>query len=139
MCAFQSMKSVDNRRHDSHNDLVGTIGDFSLTLSYTNVPPPLKKYKEYSCALTTINIPKDIWCGLILKDHQNEEVTRSFCQLLKTQGACTMQEIRAPTPAPSNNSWHATSSNKNMYWIYKHLEPLASSSSRLFGSINMYH
>ena len=43
MCAFQSMKSVDNRRHDSHNDLVRTIGDFSLTLSYTNVPPPLKK------------------------------------------------------------------------------------------------
>ena len=73
-CVFQSMKSVDEgiaRRH-SHNDLVGTVGDFSLNQSYTYVPPPLKKYKEYSCALPTINIPKDIWCELILKDHQNQ-------------------------------------------------------------------
>ena len=56
------MKSVDNRiaRHDSHNELVGTVGDISLPRSYTFVPPPLKKYKEYSCALPTITIPKDI-------------------------------------------------------------------------------
>ena len=58
-----------------HSDLVGTAGDFSLPQSYIYVSPPLKKYKEYSCTLTTINIPKDICCGLILKDHQNEEVT----------------------------------------------------------------
>ena len=59
---FQSMKSVDERfpRRHSHNDLVDTVGDFSLRLSYPYVPPPLKKYKEYSCALPTINIPKDI-------------------------------------------------------------------------------
>ena len=102
------MKSVDEEiaRHHNHNDLVGTVGDFTLHQSYTYVPPPLKKYKEYSFALPTINIPKDIWCGLILKDHQNQEVTWSFCQLklvLKTHGACTMQEKRAPTSAPSNN------------------------------------
>ena len=61
------MKSVDEgiaRRH-SHNDLVGIVADFSLHQSYTYVPPPLKKYKAYSCALPTINIPKDIWCELI--------------------------------------------------------------------------
>ena len=102
------MKSVDEgiaRRHN-HNDLVGTVGDFSLHQSYTYVPPPLKKYKEYSCALPTINVLKDIRCELILKDNQNQEVTRSFCQLepvLKTHGACTMQEKRAPTSAPSNS------------------------------------
>ena len=97
------MKSVDNRvaRHDSHNELVGTVGDISLPWSYTFVPPPLKKYKEYSCALPTITIPKDIWCGLILKNHQNEEVTRSFCQqkpLLKTHWACTIQEKTCVNP-----------------------------------------
>ena len=56
------MKLVDNTiaRHDSHNELVGTVGDISLPRSYTFVPPPLKKYKEYSCAFPTINIPKDI-------------------------------------------------------------------------------
>ena len=77
------MKSVDERiaRRHSHNDSVGTVGDFSLYQSYTYSPPPLKRYKEYSCALPVINIPKDILCELILKDHQNEEVTRSFCQL----------------------------------------------------------
>ena len=97
MCAFQSIKLVDGgiAKRDSHNDLVGTVDGFSLPQSYTYVPPPLKKYKEYYCALPTINIPKDIWCELILKYHQNEEVTRSFCQLkllLKTHGACTMQQ-----------------------------------------------
>ena len=47
ICAFQSMKSVDDgvARRDSRNDLVGTV------------------------ALPTINNPKDIWCGMILKDH----------------------------------------------------------------------
>ena len=32
MCVFQSMKSVDNgiARYDSHNDLVRTVGGFSL-------------------------------------------------------------------------------------------------------------
>ena len=83
MFAFQSMKSVNNGigRQDSHNDLVGTAGGFSLLQSYTYVPPPLKKYKEYSCVLATLNIPKDIWCGLILNVYQNSEVTRSFYQL----------------------------------------------------------
>ena len=76
ICAFQRMKSVDDGivRRFSQNDLMGTVSDFSLPQSYTNVPPLLKKYKEYSCALPTINIPEDIWCELILKDHQNEEV-----------------------------------------------------------------
>ena len=56
------MKSVNNGigRQDSHNDLVGTVGGFSLLQSYTYVPPPLKKYKEYSCVLATLNIPQDI-------------------------------------------------------------------------------
>ena len=83
ICAFQSMKSVAYgiTRRDNHNNLLGTVGEFYLPQSYTYVPPPLKKYKEYSCALPAINITKDIWCELILKNHQNEEVTRSFCQL----------------------------------------------------------
>ena len=40
------MKSVDNgiATRDSHNDLVGTVGDFSLS-RYTYAPPTLKKYK----------------------------------------------------------------------------------------------
>ena len=58
-------------RRSSQND---TVSDFSLPQSYINVPSLLKKDKEYSCALPTINIPEDIWCELILKDHQNEEV-----------------------------------------------------------------
>ena len=42
--AFQIMKSVDDgiARRSSQNDLVGTISDFSLPQSYTNVPPLLK-------------------------------------------------------------------------------------------------
>ena len=70
------MKSVDDRiaRCSSEDDLVGTVSDFSLTQSYTHVPRLLKNCKEYSCALPTINIPENIWCELILKDHQNEEV-----------------------------------------------------------------
>ena len=74
--AFQTMKPVDHgiARRDIYNNIVGTIGEFSLTQSYTNVPPLRKKYKEHSCALTSSNNPKDMWCELILKDHQNEEV-----------------------------------------------------------------
>ena len=47
MCVFQSMKSVDNgiATRDSHNDLVGTVDDFSLSRSYTYALPTLKKYK----------------------------------------------------------------------------------------------
>ena len=91
------MKSVDDgiAKRDSHEDLVGKVGDFFLPQAYKYVAPPLKKYKEYSCVLLTINIRKDIWCEMILKDNQNEEVTRSFCQLkllLKTNGAFPMQE-----------------------------------------------
>ena len=76
ICAFQTVKSVDDgiARCSSENDLVSTVSDFSLPQSYTHVPPLLKNCKEYSCALPTINIPEDIWCELILKDHQNEEV-----------------------------------------------------------------
>ena len=80
---------------------------FSLLQFFTYVPPPLKKYKEYSCALATSNIPKDILCELILKNHKNEEVNRSFCRLkrlLKTHGAYTMQREMCDNPAPSNNS-----------------------------------
>ena len=81
MCFFQSMKSVGERltRRDNHNDLADTADDFSIHLYITYVPPLLKKYKEYPCALSTINNPKNIWCGLILKDYQNQKVTRSFC------------------------------------------------------------
>ena len=34
MCAFQSVKSADNgiAGHGSHNDLVGTVGDFSMAI-----------------------------------------------------------------------------------------------------------
>ena len=62
LCAFQSMKPVDDgiARRYSHKDLVGTVGDFSLPQSYTNAPPLLKKYKKYSCALPTVNIPEYI-------------------------------------------------------------------------------
>ena len=68
--------SVDNgiARRYSHNDLVGIVGDFFLFHSYLNVSALVKKYKEYSFALRNINIQKDIWCKLILNDHQNEEV-----------------------------------------------------------------
>ena len=67
--------SVDNgiARRYSHKDLVGIVGDFFLFHSYLNVSALLKKYKEYSFALRNINIQKDIWCKLILNDHQNEE------------------------------------------------------------------
>ena len=44
---------------------------------------------------------------LPLKDHQNEEVTQSFCQLkllLKMHTAYPMQEKHAATPALSKNS-----------------------------------
>ena len=83
---FQSMKSVHEgiaRRH-SHNGLVGTIGDFSLNQSYTYVPPTLKKYKEYSCALPTANIPKYIWCELkqlklVLKTHGGKTCAGKTC------------------------------------------------------------
>ena len=70
------MKSVDDGivKRSSQYDLVGTFSDFSLPHSYTNFPPLLKKYKKYSSALPAINIPEYIWCELILKDHQNEEV-----------------------------------------------------------------
>ena len=49
MCPFQSMKSVYNgiARPDSHNNLVVTVVDFSLSRYYAYGPPPLKKYKEY--------------------------------------------------------------------------------------------
>ena len=75
-CAFQAMKSVDDgiARRSSQNDLVGTVSNFSLPQSYINIQSLLKKCKEYSCALPTINIPENICCELILKDQQNEEV-----------------------------------------------------------------
>ena len=61
MCAFYSMKSVDDgiTRRDGHKDLVGTVGDFFLPQSYTCVPPPRRKYKEYYYVLPTTNILKD--------------------------------------------------------------------------------
>ena len=76
ICAFQTMKSVDDGipRRSSRNDLVGTVSKFSLPQSYINVPPLLKKCKEYFCALLTINIPENIRCKLILKVHQNKEI-----------------------------------------------------------------
>ena len=35
-------------RRDGRNDLLGTVGDFSIHLYITYIPPPLKKYKECS-------------------------------------------------------------------------------------------
>ena len=48
MCAFQSMKSVEDgiARCNSHNDLAGTNGDFFLPQSYTYIPPPLKNTRN---------------------------------------------------------------------------------------------
>ena len=45
MCAFQTMKSVDDgiARRYNQNYLVGTVSGFSLPQSYTNVPPLLIK------------------------------------------------------------------------------------------------
>ena len=62
------MKSLDNGTvtHDSH-DLLGTVDEFSLLYSYTDVPTLLRKYKECSCALPTFNITEEIWCEMILK------------------------------------------------------------------------
>ena len=59
---FQAIKSVDGgiARRDSYNDFVGTVVDFSLPQCYTCVPSPLKKYKEFSFALHTINILKNM-------------------------------------------------------------------------------
>ena len=80
--AFHSMKSLDDgiARRYSHNNLVSTVTNLSLSQLYTSVASLLKKYKEYSCALPNINIlVEDIWCELMLKlrqsNHQNEEVT----------------------------------------------------------------
>ena len=77
MCAFQTLKSVDDgmARRYSQNDLAGTVSDCSLTQSYTNVPPLLKKYKEYSCGLPTINILEDIWCHLDGENFLSAETT----------------------------------------------------------------
>ena len=72
---FSKSVGVGIARRDSHNDLVGTVGHFSIHLYITHVPPPLKKYKECPCALPSVSISKNIWCGLILKNHQNQEVT----------------------------------------------------------------
>ena len=112
ICAFQTMKSVDDRiaRRSSQNDLVGTVSDFSLPQSYINVPSLLKKDKEYSCALPTQNIPEDIWCELILKDHQNEEAIwmENFLWTETTDkhawSSCHARKKRMPTPTPSNSS-----------------------------------
>lgn len=97
VCAFQSMKSLDDgtARHDS-NDLLGTVGEFSLPQSYTDASSLLKRYKKWFCALPTSNILKEIWCELMLKDYQNEAVswTEKFCQVklwLKTYGVRIMK------------------------------------------------
>ena len=112
ICAFQTMKSVDEGivRRSSQNDLVGTVSDFSLPQAYTNVPPLLKECKKYSCALPTINIPEDIWCELILKDHQNEEVIwmEKFLSAETTAkhawSSYHAGKKRVPTSAPSYSS-----------------------------------
>ena len=49
-------------RPDSRNDLVGTVGDFSIHLYITCVPPPLKKYKE--CSLLYPRLTFRERCGL---------------------------------------------------------------------------
>ena len=112
ICAFQIMKSVDDgtTRRSSQNDLVGTVSDFFLPQSYINFLPLLKKCKEYSCVLLTTNIPENIWCGLILKDHQNEEVIwmENFLSAETTAkhawSSYHAGKKRVPTPTPSNSS-----------------------------------
>ena len=97
ICAFQTMKSVDDgiARRSSQNDMVGTVNNFSPPQSYINIRPLLKKCKEFSCALATVNILEDIWCELILK-YQNEEVIwiENFLSAETTakHGACIMPE-----------------------------------------------
>ena len=111
ICAFQTVKSVDDgiARCSSENDLVSTVSDFSLPQSYTHVPTLLKTCKKYSCALPTINIPEDIWCELILKDYQNEEVIwmENFLSA-KTTAKHAQSSYhalkRVPTPTLSNSS-----------------------------------
>ena len=46
VCAFRSMKPGDDgiTRRYSHNDLVGTVGDFSLPQSYTNLTQTFHHY-----------------------------------------------------------------------------------------------
>ena len=87
-------------RRDSHNDLVGTVGHFSMHLYITHVPPPLKKYKECPCTLPSVNIPKNIWCGLILKNHQNQEVTEFLSgeTLPKNSRSLYLAEKSCPSP-----------------------------------------
>ena len=112
ICVFQTMKSVDDgiARRSSQNDLVSTVSDFSLPQSYVKVPSLLKKDKEYSCALPSQNIPEDIWCELILKDHQNEEVIwmKIFLSAETTAKDAWRSyhggKKRVPTPTPSNSS-----------------------------------
>ena len=97
-------------RRSSQIDLVGTVSDFSLPQSYINVPSLLKKDKGYSCALPTINIPEDIWCELILKAHQNEEVIwmENFLSTETTAKRAWSSnhavKKRVPTPTPLNSS-----------------------------------
>ena len=94
-------------RRSSQND---TVSDFSLPQSYINVPSLLKKDKEYSCALPTINIPEDIWCELILKNHQNEELIwiENFLSAETTAkhawSSCHAGIKCVPIPTPSNSS-----------------------------------
>ena len=47
------MKPVDDgiARRYTHNDLVGTVGDFPLPKTYTNVPP-LKEIQEVFLRIT---------------------------------------------------------------------------------------
>ena len=105
------MKSVDDGiiKRSSLNDLVGTVSDFPLPHSYTNFPPLLKKYKKYSCALPTIDIPEYIWCELILKDHQNEEVIwlENFLSdeatVKRAWSSYHAGKKREPAPTPSDS------------------------------------
>ena len=112
ICAFQSMKPFDDgiARRYTHNGLVGTVGDFPLPQSYTNVPPLLKKYRKYSCTLPTINIQEYVCCELILKDHQNEEVIwmKHFLSSETTAkhgwSSYYVEKEYVPTPINSNSS-----------------------------------
>ena len=152
MCVFQSMKSVDNgiARYDSHNDLVRTVGDFSLPY-LTHTFDSTKETQGIFLCITYYQHSERYMTWTDIEKSSKWGSHRSFCQLkplLKTHGACAMQEKCVATSTPSNSSisiikrcrtciWHPTSSNKYMYWIYKHLESSASGSSRLFKSVNI--
>ena len=68
------MKSVDEgiARHCSQIDLVGTVSDFFLPQSYTNVPLLLENAKNIPAHYLLLTLRKIYDVKLTSQDHQNE-------------------------------------------------------------------